>query len=175
MRTWDRPTGSQATFAMADCGFGYRTSRFKAEPDRYLIIAVTFQLPLATRSAPIRYAELARTLGVEVGDAGARGRRPGSGARAAAGKGMVLDEADHDTWSAGSFFINPILDAGRAARLPADAPRYATGDGRVKTSAAWLIEHAGFAKGTARPGRHPVDQARAGPHQPRRGHAPRTC
>jgi len=64
-----------------------------------------------------------------------------------AGKGMVLDEADHDTWSAGSFFTNPILDEATAARLPADAPRWLVGDGPVKTSAAWLIEHAGFHRG----------------------------
>ena len=63
------------------------------------------------------------------------------------GKGMVLDAADHDTWSAGSFFTNPVLPADAAARLPDDAPRWAQPDGTVKTSAAWLIEHAGFAKG----------------------------
>ena len=151
VRTWDRVADRQATFAAADCGFAFRSSRFKTEPDRYLIIDVTFQLPLGSRSAPIRYPELARTLGVAVGE-----RVPAADARAAVlrlrrSKGMVLDESDHDTWSAGSFFINPILEADRAAALPEQAPRYATGDGRVKTSAAWLIEQAGFAKGYGTP------------------------
>ena len=63
------------------------------------------------------------------------------------GKGMVLDAHDHDTWSAGSFFTNPVLDAEAAGALPPDAPRWDAGDGRVKTSAAWLIEHAGFGRG----------------------------
>src|SRR5690606_5361004 len=64
-----------------------------------------------------------------------------------AGKGMVLDADDHDTWSAGSFFTNPLLTPEQAATLPEGAPRFAQPDGTVKTSAAWLIEQAGFAKG----------------------------
>jgi UDP-N-acetylmuramate dehydrogenase len=60
---------------------------------------------------------------------------------------MVLDAADHDTWSAGSFFTNPVLEADVAARLPAEAPRWPAPEGRVKISAAWLIEQAGFARG----------------------------
>ena len=60
---------------------------------------------------------------------------------------MVLDPADHDTWSAGSFFTNPVLTPEQAAALPATRPRWPQPDGTVKTSAAWLIEHAGFAKG----------------------------
>jgi UDP-N-acetylmuramate dehydrogenase len=63
------------------------------------------------------------------------------------GKGMVLDAADHDTWSAGSFFTNPFLTPEQAAALPDDAPRWEQPDGRVKSSAAWLIERAGFGKG----------------------------
>ena len=63
---------------------------------------------------------------------------------------MVLDPDDHDTWSAGSFFTNPILSAEQAATLPDDAPRFEQPDGRVKTSAAWLIDHAGFTKGYGR-------------------------
>jgi UDP-N-acetylmuramate dehydrogenase len=147
VHTWERHTGQRATFPAADCGFGYRTSRFKAEPGRYLILSVTFQLRLGSLSAPIRYAELARALGVEIGSrVDARQVRDAVlGLRAA--KGMVLDDADLDTWSAGSFFTNPILDPAQAAALPADAPRFAQPDGRVKTSAAWLIERAGFGKG----------------------------
>ncbi|HEY0239494.1 MAG TPA: UDP-N-acetylmuramate dehydrogenase, partial [Friedmanniella sp.] len=130
-----------------ECGFGYRTSVFKAHPGRYLVLDVTFQLRLASLSAPVRYAELARVLGVEVG-----ARVPAAQVRDAVlalrgSKGMVLDDADPDTWSAGSFFTNPVLDAAAAATLPDGAPRYPQPDGRVKTSAAWLIEHAGFGRG----------------------------
>ena len=60
---------------------------------------------------------------------------------------MVLDADDHDTWSAGSFFTNPVLPASEAEALPADAPRWVQPDGSVKTSAAWLIEKAGFSRG----------------------------
>jgi UDP-N-acetylmuramate dehydrogenase len=145
VRCWDRVEGVQRTFFGADCGFGYRTSRFKRDPDRYLVLAVTFQLRLGDLSAPVRYAELARTLGVEAG-----GRAPMTAVREAVlalrrGKGMVLDPADHDTWSAGSFFTNPFVDD--ASALPDGAPRWEQPDGTVKSSAAWLIEHAGFEKG----------------------------
>jgi UDP-N-acetylmuramate dehydrogenase len=147
VRTLDRTTGAIRTFFAVECGFGYRSSRFKNEPGRYLVLSVTFQLRLGSLSAPIRYPELARALGVELG-----ARVPAREVAAAVlalrrGKGMVLDDADPDTWSAGSFFTNPLLDAAAAASLPADAPRFPQPDGRVKTSAAWLIEHAGFGRG----------------------------
>jgi UDP-N-acetylmuramate dehydrogenase len=147
VRTFDRVEGRQRTFMAADCGFGYRSSRFKADPWRYVVLDVTFQLRLSPTSEPIRYAELARRLGTDVGS-----RAPLSDVRAAvlalrAAKGMVLDVDDHDTWSVGSFFTNPVLDATVAAALPADAPRYPTPDARVKTSAAWLIEHSGVRRG----------------------------
>ncbi|KHL16347.1 UDP-N-acetylmuramate dehydrogenase [Mumia flava] len=147
VRTYDRVQRRVVTFSAADCGFGYRTSRFKAEPGRFVVLDVTFQLRLGTQSAPVRYAELARALGIEVGE-----RAPLADVREAvlglrAGKGMVLDDADHDTWSAGSFFTNPLLPVEVAETLPADAPRYSQPDGTVKTSAAWLIERAGFGKG----------------------------
>lgn len=146
VRTWDRRDKAVHTFAAADCGFGYRTSRFKAEPGRYLITKVSFQLRLGSLSQPIAYGELAASLGLEIG-----GRAPLERVREAVlgirrRKGMVLDEADHDTWSGGSFFTNPVLSAADAALLPAEAPRYPSGD-KVKTSAAWLIQHAGFPRG----------------------------
>jgi UDP-N-acetylmuramate dehydrogenase len=147
VRCWDRLDGVQRTFAAADCGFGYRASRFKQQPQRYVVLAVTFQLRLGDLSAPVRYDELARTLGVEVGR-----RAPMTAVRDAVlglrrRKGMVLDDGDPDTWSAGSFFTNPVLDPESALRLPAEAPRWTQSDGSVKTSAAWLIERSGFAKG----------------------------
>ena len=147
VRVWDRVDNAVRTIVAADCGFTYRNSRFKADPSRYVVLEVAFQLPLGDLSAPIGYAELARVLGVEPGS-----RAPMTEVREAVlglrrSKGMVLDEADHDTWSAGSFFTNPLLDT--AAEVPAGAPQWPQPDGRVKTSAAWLIEHAGVAKGYA--------------------------
>ena len=147
VRTYDRIESKIRTFAAADCGFSYRSSRFKAEPHRYIVLSVTFQFALGDLGAPVAYAELARILGVRAGE-----RAPAKAVRDAVlllrrGKGMVLDADDHDTWSAGSFFTNPLLSPEVAASLPADAPRYGQPDGTVKTSAAWLIEHAGFGKG----------------------------
>jgi UDP-N-acetylmuramate dehydrogenase len=147
VRTYDRTTATRRTFAGRECGFGYRTSRFKQEPNRFVVLDVIFQFPLEDRAAPIRYAELAAALGVEAGD-----RPPVEEVRAAVlalrrAKGMVLEPADHDTWSAGSFFINPVLEERAAARFPASVPRWQQPDGRTKISAAWLIEQAGFARG----------------------------
>jgi UDP-N-acetylmuramate dehydrogenase len=108
------------------------------------MLSVTFQLRFGDLGAPVRYAELARTLGVEQGQRAPLGevREAVLGLRAS--KGMVLDERDPDTWSAGSFFTNPVVPP---EVLPEGAPRWEQPDGRVKTSAAWLIEHAGFGKG----------------------------
>ena len=145
VRTYDRERRRVTTFAAADCGFGYRSSRFRHDP-RWVVLAVQFQLPLAGLSAPIAYAELARSLGVAPGS-----RVPLAEVRDAVrelrrGKGMLLDPDDHDAWSVGSFFVNPRLPAASAAALPAPAPRWPDGD-LVKTSAAWLIEQAGFPRG----------------------------
>ena len=147
VRTWDRETGAERRFAPADCGFAYRDSLFK-RTSRYVVTAVEFRLTAGGQGSPVRYAELARALGVDVGSTApvAAVREAVLGLRRS--KGMVLDAADHDTWSAGSFFTNPILsNAVAAAALPDDAPRYPAGEGLLKTSAAWLIEHAGFTKG----------------------------
>jgi UDP-N-acetylmuramate dehydrogenase len=147
VRTLDRSTGQLKTLFPIECGFGYRTSRFKSDPGRFVVLSVTFQLPLGSMSLPVRYPELARVLGVEVGQraAAAEVREAVLGLRAA--KGMVLVEDDHDTWSVGSFFTNPIVDPATAGTLPLDAPRFSQPNRMVKTSAAWLIERAGFAKG----------------------------
>ena len=144
VRVWDRVLKGQRTFSAEECRFSYRHSRFKADPGRHVVLDVTFEFHPGELSAPVAYAELARTLGVEQGD-----RAPLAEVREAVlglrrGKGMVLDADDHDTWSAGSFFTNPIVDPGQ---VPAGAPSYPQPDGSVKTSAAWLIDHAGFGKG----------------------------
>lgn len=146
VRALDRSSGEVVDLAPADCRFEYRNSAFKGD-DRYVVLAVTFRLERSKRSTPVRYAEVARALGVADG-----ARVPLAAAREAvlalrAGKGMVLTEDDHDTWSVGSFFTNPIVDAQTAAALPPGAPRWPVSDSLVKVSAAWLIERAGFAKG----------------------------
>lgn len=158
VRTWDRERGQVRTFAAADCAFAYRDSLFKRTPytggapsatGRYVVLSVTFQHTQGSLSAPVRYAELARQLGVEVGERVPMQQVRETVLRIRASKGMVLDAEDPDTWSAGSFFTNPILDVAQAASLPADAPRFPVGEGRTKTSAAWLISHAGFERGFA--------------------------
>jgi UDP-N-acetylmuramate dehydrogenase len=149
VRVYDRQ--ADEVVVMTDCGFGYRWSRFKAEPERWVVLSVRYRLWPDLQSRPVRYAELARVLGIEVG-----ARAPAAEVRQAVlslrrAKGMVLDEADPDSRSVGSFFTNPLLDADRAAALQAgDAkpPTYPEPDGRVKVSAAWLIERAGFGKGS---------------------------
>lgn len=187
VRVWDRERGRVRTLALGELGFGYRTSVLKrsmhvgeggAGPDgdasgpwypspRWVVLEVGFQTRLGSLSAPVAYPELARRLGVQVGE-----RAPMADVRDAvlalrAGKGMLLDgdpdAPDHDRWSAGSFFTNPVVPADEADELPPEAPRYpvrsatpsrTTGPSLgevdptlVKTSAAWLIEHAGFGKG----------------------------
>ena len=197
VRVWDRARSRVRTLAVGELAFGYRTSLLKRSmhaagesggdgetggpwypTPRYVVLDVGFQARLGSLSAPVAYPELARTLGVQVGD-----RAPSAHVRDAvlalrARKGMLLDGVgpdvttadgdkttgpDHDRWSAGSFFTNPVVPADQADLLPADAPRYpvrtatpsrTTGPSLgeidptlVKTSAAWLIEHAGFARG----------------------------
>ncbi len=144
VRVLDRTTHDVVDLAPEDCGFAYRDSTFKRIPDRFVVLAVAFALEHSRLGAPVRYAELARRLGVAPGD-----RAPAADVRQAVldlrrGKGMVLDPDDHDTWSAGSFFTNPVIPADA---VPAGAPAWPQPDGRVKTSAAWLIDHAGFAQG----------------------------
>lgn len=159
VRALDRETGEVVTLSREALAFGYRDSLLKrttvgASP-RYVVLSVDLRLRESPLSEPVRYAELARALGVAVGE-----RAPAAQVRRAvlalrAAKGMVLDPADADTTSAGSFFTNPVVDAAAAARLPEGAPRWPVGtgpDARVKLSAAWLIEHAGFGKGFGLPG-----------------------
>ena len=151
VRALDRTSGEVLELGAADCDFGYRHSRFKAERDRWVVLSVHLSLASGPLSAPVRYAELAQALGVEVGE-----RAPLAEVREAVlslrrGKGMVVDPADPDSRSAGSFFTNPVLtDAELAAlrdRLPdMSVPAYPD-QGGWKVSAAWLIERAGFAKG----------------------------
>jgi UDP-N-acetylmuramate dehydrogenase len=145
VRVYDRETDAVTTLDAAACGFEYRRSIFKHR-DRWTVLAVAFTLTRSGLSGPIRYAELARTLDVPVG-----GRAPLADVRAAVlrlrrGKGMVIDPGDPDSVSAGSFFTNPVLTHEQWSRLPG-APAFPEPDGRIKISAAWLIERAGFTRG----------------------------
>ncbi|WP_344862112.1 UDP-N-acetylmuramate dehydrogenase [Amycolatopsis ultiminotia] len=154
---YDRTAREIRTVPAGELGFAYRTSVLKGT-ERGVVLSVRFRIDPSGESAPVRYAELARTLGVEIG-----ARVPAAQARAAVlglrrGKGMVLDPADHDTWSAGSFFTNPIVPAAdveatlaRITETAGEPPQYPA-DGGVKLSAAWLIERAGFGKGHPGPG-----------------------
>ncbi|TXR57775.1 UDP-N-acetylmuramate dehydrogenase [Quadrisphaera setariae] len=148
VQTWDRRDGRLRTIPASNCRLRYRDSLFKDEPGRYVILDVVLQLPVNDLAAPVRYAELADQLGTGPGE-----RRPLAEVREAVlalrrRKGMVLDEADHDTWSTGSFFTNPLLAPEQAAALPEGAPRHPdAASGLVKTSAAWLVERAGFGRG----------------------------
>jgi UDP-N-acetylmuramate dehydrogenase len=170
VRAYDRLTDRVVELAPAECGFGYRTSMFKrhatggrgaqlnpaAATGRHVVLAVTFGLAAGPLSVPVRYAELARLLDVAVGD-----RVPLEQARSAVlqlrrGKGMVIDQADPDTRSAGSFFTNPVIAAGQLVDLEGvlvargghgPVPHFDAGEGLVKVPAGWLIEQAGFGRG----------------------------
>ncbi|OZF54391.1 UDP-N-acetylmuramate dehydrogenase [Rhodococcus sp. 14-2470-1a] len=144
LTVYDRETGETAVWSPDRCGFGlHRQSVFKHSM-RYVILDTTMGLRRSVSSDPVRYAGLADRLGVDIGDT-----VPALDVREAVldlrgQKGMVLDAADHDTWSVGSFFLNPVL-----TEIPASAsraPQYPDPSG-IKIHAAWLIQNAGFAHG----------------------------
>jgi UDP-N-acetylmuramate dehydrogenase len=156
---YDRATKTMTLLDNADCAFTYRHSVFKDAvfegAARYVVTRVHYQLTDAGGlSAPVRYKDVAAALGLAVGE-----RAPLKAVREAVleqrrRRGMVLDPADHDTWSAGSFFTNPVLAPEdfaaleeRCTALNVPPPRFPEPDGRIKTSAAWLIEQAGFTRG----------------------------
>jgi UDP-N-acetylmuramate dehydrogenase len=166
VRVLDRRTREERDVPARECGFAYRASAFKGDP-RFVVTRVTFDLLASPESAPVRYPELARALSVSAG-----ARAPMRVVRETVvalrrTKGMVLDESDPESVSAGSFFVNPLLDAASLARLvervrgrgvdAATIPAFPGDDGKTKVSAAWLIERAGFTKGWA-----PGEGARVG-------------
>jgi UDP-N-acetylmuramate dehydrogenase len=158
LRAYDRTRREILLIPNEQCRFGYRTSLFREDAARrFVILSVTFRLAAQCVSAPVRYPELAAALKVAVGD-----RVPSAEARSAVlelrrSKGMVIDPADPDTRSVGSFFVNPVLDGAAMAAVETAAraqcgegtrvPRFDAGDGLVKVPAAWLIERAGFGRG----------------------------
>ena len=146
VKAYDRSKGEVKTFTNAECKFSYRNSTFKEQPDRYVILTVTFQLRKGAQSLPITYAELAKQLSVNIGDQVEVAKVREAVLKLRASKGMLIN-LENEIYSAGSFFVNPILSKSAADQLPADAPRWPQNDGKVKTSAAWLMEHSGVIKG----------------------------
>ena len=163
----DRETGEVSELSAQECGFAYRDSVFKrtqkGSTGRYVVLAVTFSLERSELSQPVGYAALAQGLDVAMGE-----RVPVADAREAVlaqrrQRGMVWDADDHDTWSCGSFFTNPIITTAQMDDVRAhviermgpnapEPPEFDAGEGLVKTSAAWLIDKAGYGKGYAMPG-----------------------
>lgn len=166
---FDRTTGEREWVSAESLELAYRYSNLKFT-SRAVVLAIELQLTTDGLSAPLRFGELARTLGLGDSADASSMRMPSQAVRDAVlglrnGKGMVYNEADHDTWSAGSFFTNPIvpIDVAEAVRLKAasirgeeDAlkmPCFPACEGMNKLSAAWLIDRAGFAKGHLASGR----------------------
>ncbi len=150
VRVFDREVSAFVDMAPEACGFGYRASVFKRR-DRWIVTSVRFVFERGVESAPVRYAELAKALSIREGD-----RAPSKVVRETVialrrGKGMVVDAPDPDTVSAGSFFVNPVVDASALAdvetRTGERPPRFDAGHGCFKLAAAWLVERAGFPKG----------------------------
>ncbi len=147
VRTYDRQEKCVKTFTNSDCEFSYRNSHFKSHPGRYVVLDVQFQIRRGEMSEPITYLELAKKLGVEPGDKASVIATREAVLELRASKGMLLKADDYDSWSAGSFFTNPIISQQAADALPNAAPKWPLNDGRVKVSAAWLIENSGIHKG----------------------------
>lgn len=177
VRAWDRHKKQEVTFGTEELAFGYRESIIKRSihtgdesgrlwgpSGRWIVLEATFLLEVSPLSSPVLYRELAKRLGIEQGERSEARIVRDTVLALRRTKGMVLDPEDHDSWSAGSFFTNPILDQEAADRLPAEAPRFTTADGRVKTSAAWLIDHAGFPRGYSIPGAREDGAALSGKH-----------
>ncbi len=147
VRTYDREKKAIQTFTNAECQFSYRNSYFKEHPGRYVVLDVAFQLRIGEMTTPITYLELAKKLEIELGDKSSVVDCRSAVLELRANKGMLLSPDDHDSWSAGSFFTNPIISQQAADALPNAAPKWPLTDGRVKVSAAWLIENSGIHKG----------------------------
>lgn len=145
VRAWDRIHSCVVTLTPQMCEFGYRSSLFKREPTRFVVLEVVLELAAGNRGA-VEYAQLARALDVNVGDELPLARIRDAVLDLRRAKGMVLDDDDTDTWSAGSFFTNPIIDPVVAATVASECPRYPSEAG-IKLSAAWLIENAGIERG----------------------------
>jgi UDP-N-acetylmuramate dehydrogenase len=150
VRVFDRETRAFVDMDRSACGFGYRASVFKRN-DRYVVTSVRFELEVGDASVPLRYAELTAALGIDAGTRAPLQRVRDTVIALRRRKGMVIDPHDPDSVSAGSFFVNPVVDAAKLAEvesLASERPaRFDAGEGRFKLAAAWLVERAGFPKG----------------------------
>ena len=147
VRTYDRVAKAIRTFTNQECEFEYRSSIFKKNPGQFIILEVQFQIRIGDSSDPITYLELAKKLEIQMGEKAPTQQVRHTVLELRASKGMLLSPEDHDSWSAGSFFTNPIVSQQEADKLPNAAPKWPLIDGQVKISAAWLIENAGMHKG----------------------------
>jgi UDP-N-acetylmuramate dehydrogenase len=149
VRLLDRRSGEDRWVSPEVLQFGYRTSVLKYS-QAAIVLEVEFALDADGRSAPLRYGELATALDAEAGSRTEPLRVREAVLSLRGRKGMVLDDADHDTWSVGSFFTNPVVSTGEFDRLRSEVdgpvPNYPAPDG-VKLAAGWLVERAGFRKG----------------------------
>ncbi len=149
VRLLDRATGADEWVRPEKLGFGYRHSVLKYQSS-VIVLEVEFTLDPAGRSAPLRYGELATALDAQPGETADPARVRAAVLALRGAKGMVLDAGDHDTWSVGSFFTNPVVAPEVFERLraqePGRVPHYPAPDG-VKLAAGWLVERAGFGKG----------------------------
>ena len=147
VRTYDRVAKAIRTFTNQECEFEYRSSIFKKNPGQFIILEVQFQIRIGDSSDPITYLELAKKLDIQMGEKAPIQQVRHTVLELRASKGMLLSPEDRDSWSAGSFFTNPIISQQEADKLPNAAPKWPLIDGQVKISAAWLIENAGMHKG----------------------------
>ena len=147
VRTYDRVAKAIRTFTNQECEFEYRSSIFKKNPGQFIILEVQFQIRIGDSSDPITYLELAKKLDIQMGEKAPTQQVRHTVLELRASKGMLLSPEDRDSWSAGSFFTNPIVSQQEADKLPNAAPKWPLLDGQVKISAAWLIENAGMHKG----------------------------
>lgn len=152
VRAYDREAGDVVELSPAECEFGYRDSALKRRPGRWVVLAVTFELRRSELSMPIRYDELAARLGVAKGERAPLGAVREAVLELRRGKGLLAEPGDPEAATAGSFFTNPLLTAEQVEQLQgrtgeASPPLYPQPDGSFKTSAAWLIQHAGFEPG----------------------------
>ena len=140
----DGTTGKSRILTNEELKFSYRFSILKNLTSRFIIENVTFRLKRDKNSKITNYPQVAESLGINPGESVSIKELRNTILAIRKSKGMILDAKDHDTFSVGSFFINPIMEK---EKVPTNAPMYENESGKVKTSAAWLIEQAGFEKG----------------------------
>ncbi len=140
----DGTTGKSRILTNEELKFSYRFSILKNLTSRFIIENVTFRLKRDKNSKITNYPQVAESLGINPGESVSIKELRNAILAIRKSKGMILDSKDHDTFSVGSFFINPIMEKDK---VPTNAPMYENESGKVKTSAAWLIEQAGFEKG----------------------------